>query len=122
MSINKEKIKSQILKQLTSKAIMHPVPIYRNVPNEFEEGDGEEKTVCEVQGYYYKRNKVVNLSIGNSGEITTNHRDKLLVVCDEDSLLIKPDDFFHINDVKYKIIDLGNTFDVVFDMSIERVG
>ena len=119
--INKDKIKNQILKQLTSNGVMKPFIIYRNGVNEFKESTGEDK-VCEVQGYFHKQNKVVNLNIRESGAITTNHREKLLVVCDESSLLIKKGDLFYKDDVKYKIIDPGNNMDIVFDMSVERVG
>lgn len=98
---------------------MKPFTIYRDEKNEFNEPT-EPQEVCAIQGYYHKSETNINLNVTEGGTVTTNHTEKLLVIYDENSLSIKEGDYFTFNDVKYEIIDKGNIFNIIFDMTLER--
>ncbi|WPC42956.1 hypothetical protein [Clostridium sp. JS66] len=118
--INRVKYSKQILKALTSKGLMKDVVIKRNDKNDFGEKQ-DDLEVCTVKGYYYKNETKIVLNLSESGTINDQYNEKLLIVFNDGSKDIKQDDYFVLNDIKYKIIDTGNIEDIVLNMTIDRM-
>lgn len=117
--INRERIAKRILNSLTKKDLMKSIIIYRDGRNAFGETQ-EKQYVCTVQGFYHKDKSKLNLNFNEGGTLNTGYSEKLLVVYNEESKKIKQDDYFFLNDIKYKIIDKGNVQDIIFDMILNR--
>lgn len=121
MSMNADRVKQNLFKQLKRKGLLKPIAIYRNEVNEFHEPT-EPVKVCDIEAHYHKgKNNNLNINITEGSSVVVNRSEKLLVVNNEESLLIKTGDFFHLNDTKYEIVDKGDNFEIVFDMTLERV-
>ncbi|MBC2579991.1 hypothetical protein [Clostridium sp. DJ247] len=128
--INKIKISKQILKALTSKGLMKDVVIFRDDKNYYGENK-EGLYVTTVKGFYHKGNSI-SFNLTESASITTNSQEKLLVIYDENSLKIKVNDYFFIEQrefeednktlkkEKYTILDKGDIEGIVYDMFLER--
>lgn len=116
--INKERIKIQVVKAISQDPSV--VEIKRQGINDFGEPQGESE-VTIVTGFFYKGSQSLNINISTAASITTGRNEKFLVVYDTEGQKIKENDFFTLNDIKYKIIDLGNLFDIYLDMTLERV-
>lgn len=123
MSINTKAISEKIAVSLNNNGINKPITIYRQGVNEFNEPLGEIE-VCTVSGYLREcKNKQTNLTINLSdgGKLVNRYKEKLLVSSNINSRKIKENDIFYYENKKYKIIDLGNNMDIVFDMALERI-
>lgn len=118
--INRSKISLKIYKQLEKKGLLKEIKVLRINKNAFGE-TGENLFVCKVKAFYYKKDTKINYGINNAGTVNQHYNDKLLVVFSEESKKIRKDDFFILNDIKFKIIDTGNVEDIVFDMYLERM-
>jgi len=118
--INTTKIGEKIYKKLEKKGLLKSINILRNGENAFKEKSSD-LYVCTIKSYYYKSNLKLTLKNGDAATVNRGHEDKLLVTFNDESKKIKQDDYFILNDIKYKIIDLGNVEDIIFDMSLERV-
>nr|DAK00634.1 MAG TPA: hypothetical protein [Caudoviricetes sp.] len=97
------------------------VDIYRDVKNEFGEPEGKD-LICSIKGFYHKGNNLISTITTDKGQVKRNNQKFLMVIYDEDTIRIKENDFFILDDVKYIIKDLGNQnrLNIYFDMLIER--
>lgn len=120
MSLNTKALSKQIANSLNNNGINKQISIFREKLNEFNEPNGKEK-ICIVYGYVYEEESKINISVNDGGSIKSKGSDKLLVTNNESSRKIKENDYFSYEDKKYKIIDLGNKMDIVFDMTLERI-
>ncbi|EES51015.1 hypothetical protein NE172_02075 [Clostridium botulinum] len=118
--INRAKVSVKIYKQLEKKGLLKSVNILRNDVNVFNERVTD-LYVCTIKAYYYKNSLKLTLQSGEASSLTSGYLDKLLVTNNDESKKIKQDDYFTLDGVKYKIIELGNVQDIVFDMSLERM-
>ena len=118
--INRAKVSKKVYKQLERKGLLKEIKILRTGVNAYKEKK-EDLYVCTIKGYYYKNNLKLTLAFGEAATINHGNEDKLLVVVNDESKKIKKDDYFILDNVKYKIIELGNVEDIIFDMSLERM-
>ena len=118
--INRSKISLTIYNQLEKKGLLKSINVLRDGENAFKEKCSD-LYVCTIKAYYHKNNLKLTLDNGDAATVNRGNEDKLLVTFGDESKKIKQDDYFTLNDVKYKIIDLGNVEDIIFDMSLERV-
>ena len=95
--------------------------IYRDVKNEFGE-PGRKDLVCSVKGFYHEGNTQISAITTDKGQVKRSKQMFLMVVYDEDTVKIKENDYFLLDDVKYIIKDLGNQnrLNIYFDMLVER--
>lgn len=118
--LNRAKISINIYKQLERKGLLRDIRILRNKKNVFGENNGPLE-VCNVKGYYYKKNNKLSISTNTGATTNRNYNDKLLLIINEDSLKINKDDYFLLDNISFKIIDPNNIEDLVFDMYLERI-
>lgn len=118
--LNRAKISEKIYKQLEKKGLLKEVNILRIGTNAYKEKT-EDLYVCTIKCYYYKNNLKLTLAFSEAATINHGNEDKLLVVVNDESKKIQKDDYFILDNVKYKIIELGNVEDIIFDMSLERM-
>lgn len=96
------------------------ITIKRPTLNEFKEPIGDVE-VCKVHGFYYRGNNILRVQANVVGEINTSKEEKLMVIMDDNTELLKKGDTFTLNNVKYKLLDLGNSFDLYYDITLERL-
>lgn len=118
MSINIESLRQKVNKAILKMPSV--VQVYRSCKNEFGEAD-EDIFITELTGQYYDKQKgvYINVSMGESGAVKDKNKEKFMTIINENSLLVKENDFFELKGKRYKITDLGNTMDIYFDFSIE---
>ena len=97
------------------------VDIYRDVKNEFGEPDGKD-LICSVKGFYHEGNTQISAITTDKGQVKRSKQIFLMVIYDEDTMKIKENDYFLLDDTKYIIKDLGNQnrLNIYFDMLLER--
>jgi hypothetical protein len=117
---NSEKISLKIYNQLDKKGLLKSINILRIDGNVFGE-KGNDLFVCAIKAYYHRNNLKITLQSNESASLNRGYEDRLLVTVNDESKKIMKDDYFILDSVKYKIIDLGNVEDIVFDMSLERM-
>jgi len=118
--INRAKISEKIYKQLEGKGLLKSINVLRTDVNVYKEKVND-LYVCTIKAYYYKSTVKITLQSNESASLNTGHQDKLLVMNNDESKKIHKDDYFTLDDVKYKILELGNVENIVFDMSLERM-
>lgn len=96
------------------------VDIYRDAKNEFEEPNGKD-LVCSVKGFYHEGNTQISAITTDKGQVKRNKQMFLMVIYDEDTVKIKENDYFLLDNVKYVIKDKGNQnrLNIYFDMLLE---
>ena len=96
------------------------VDIYRDAKNEFEEPNGKD-LVCSVKGFYHEGNTQISAITTDKGQVKRNKQMFLMVIYDEDTIKIKENDYFLLDNVKYVIRDKGNQnrLNIYFDMLLE---
>ena len=97
------------------------VDIYRDVKNEFGEPGGKD-LVCSVKGFYHEGNTQISAITTDKGQVKRSKQMFLMVIYDEDTVKIKENDYFLLDNVKYIIKDLGNQnrLNIYFDMLVEK--
>ena len=97
------------------------VDIYRDVKNEFGQPIGKD-LVCSVKGFYNEGNTQISAITTDKGQVKRSKQMFLMVVYDEDTIQIKENDYFLLDNIKYIIKDLGNQnrLNIYFDMLVER--
>lgn len=80
-----------------------------------------ETEVTKVYAFYYRGNNILSVRSNVVGEFNSSKEEKLMIVDDKNSRLLNKNDNFELNDTKYRIIDLGNSFDLYFEVTVERV-
>ncbi len=118
MSIDKQYLRvkvSQAIKQMP-----YDVVIYREKLNAYKEPEGYIK-VTELVGILYKdsdRNIQVNLS--DKGEVILPKNKKFLVDYNDKSILVEEGDFLFWGNKCWKILYLGEEFEIYFEMVVEE--
>lgn len=118
MSTIANKIKSKV-KKVIDKFPTY-VDIYRDIKNEFGEPGGKD-LICSVKGFYHEGNTQISAITTDKGEVKRNKQKFLMIIYDEDTIKIKENDYFLLDNVKYRIKDLGNQnrLNIYFDMLLE---
>lgn len=96
------------------------VDIYRDIKNEFGEPGGKD-LICSVKGFYHEGNTQISAITTDKGEVKRDKQKFLMVLYDEATINIKENDYFILDNIRYKIKDLGNQnkLNIYFDMLIE---
>lgn len=94
--------------------------ITRDGVNEFKEPN-KSIEVCRPLGFYYRGRSMLKTFTNVAGTNSIAQEEKLMIVIDDESKKIKKGDKVKINDTSYKLADLGNSFDLYFDITLERV-
>lgn len=96
------------------------VDIYRDVKNEFGEPEGRD-LICRVKGFYHEGTSQVSAITTDKGAVKRDKQKFLMVLYDETTINIRENDYFTLDNIKYKIKDLGNQnkLNIYFDMLIE---
>lgn len=96
------------------------VDIYRDVKNEFGEPGGKD-LICSVKGFYHEGNTQISAITTDKGEVKRSKQKFLMVIYDEVTIKIQENDYFMLDDIKYRIKDLGNQnrLNIYFDMLLE---
>ncbi|EKQ52757.1 MULTISPECIES: hypothetical protein [unclassified Clostridium] len=118
--LNRGKISEKIYKQLDRKGLLKEIKILRCGPDIYKE-NLEELYVCTIKGYYYRDESKMILSSREAATLNSKYYDKLLISYNDESKKIKQDDYFILDNIKFKIIDTGNIEDIVFDMWLSRM-
>ncbi|NFR85395.1 MULTISPECIES: hypothetical protein [unclassified Clostridium] len=118
--INRAKVSVKIYKQLEKKGLLKSINVLRTDVNAFNEKVND-LYVCTIKAYYYRNNIKTILQSSEAASLNTGYEDKLLVTNNDENIKIQKDDYFTLDSVKYKIIELGNVQNIVFDMSLERM-
>lgn len=118
--INRAKISAKIYKQLEKKDLLKEVNILRTQTNAYKEKMND-LYVCTIKGYYHREESKVESDSVESATINKLYNDKFLVVYDDTSIKINKDDYFMLDSTQYKIIDLGNVENIIFDMYLSRM-
>lgn len=116
--MNKIKAKREVYNAF--KPYMQKMKIFRIGTNDYGEKQ-EDLYVCTIEGYYRLAESTLVVNYRDSGAINKNYNEKLSVMVTEDSLKIKQNDYFILNDTKYRIINIQNILDVYLDFTLERV-
>lgn len=97
------------------------VTILRQNLNEFNEPIGEE-VVISVKGFYHESNNQMGNRVSDKGKVKVDKQKFLMVVYDENTVKIKENDYFVLDNSKFRIIDLGNQnrLNIYFDMLLEE--
>lgn len=118
--INRAKISLKIYKQLERKGLLKEVKILRSGENAYGE-KLEDLYVTTIMVYYYRKENKINISSDTGAAVNANYSDKLLVTFNEESKKIKQDDYFVLNNIKFRIVDPNNVENIVLDMYLDRV-
>lgn len=98
------------------------VDIYRDIKNEFGEPGGKD-LICEnLKGFYHEGNNQISAITADKGEVKRSKQKLLMVIYDEKTIKLKENDYFELDNIKYKIKDLGNQnrLNIYFDMLLEE--
>lgn len=97
------------------------VDIYRDIKNEFGEPGGKD-LICSVKGFYHEGNTQISAITTDKGEVKRDKQKFLMVLYDEATINIRVNDYFTLDNIRYKIKDLGNQnrLNIYFDMLVER--
>ena len=118
MSTIANKIKPKVKKVIDKFPTI--VDIYRNSKNEFGEPTGEQ-LICTVKGFYHEGTSQISAIATDKGQVKRTKQVFLMVLYDETTINIRENDYFTLDNIKYKITDLGNTnkLNIYFDMQLE---
>lgn len=118
--LNRAKISEKIYKQLDKKDLLQEIKILRSGTNAYK-GKVNDLYVCTIKGFSHKEANSVESKTVQAATINELYSDMFIVIVNEESKKIKQDDFFTLDNVKYKIIDTNSIQDIIFDMYLKRV-
>jgi len=118
--INRGKLSKKIYEQLDRIGLLKEIKILRDGTDIYKE-ILEELYVCTIKGYYYRDESKMILNSREAATLNSKYYDKLLISYSNESKKIKQDDYFILDNIKYRIIDTGNIEDIVFDMWLSRM-
>lgn len=118
MSAITNKIKPKVRKVIDKFPTI--VDIYRNAKNEFGEPGGQE-LICSVKGFYHEGNNQISAITTDKGEVKRAKQEFLMILYDEDTINIKENDYFTLDNKKYIIKNKSNPnkLNIYFDMLLE---
>ncbi|ARC85645.1 hypothetical protein U732_1120 [Clostridium argentinense CDC 2741] len=99
---------------------MQEIEIFRNGLNEYNEKIND-LYVSTIEGYYSLGKNLISINYTDAGAINKNYNEMLSVMITEDSKKVKKDDYFSLDDIKYRIINIQNVEGVYMDLTLERV-
>ena len=118
MSINIEYIKSKVIgaiEQLPSDGI-----VLREVLNKFKEKEGY-CIVANLKGVLYSEtNNKTDIILNNNGVNLNKENKKYLIVFDEEAEKLKQTDIIFIDNLCYKISDIGENLKIYCEMKLEK--
>ena len=116
--MNKIKTKREIYNAF--KPYMQNIRIFRTGTNDYGEKE-EDLYVTEIEGYYSLGKNLIAINYTDAGAINKNYNEMLSVMINDNSLKIKQDDYFYLNDIKFRIVNIQNVMDIYLDLTLERV-
>ena len=118
MSINREHIKNKVIDaidQLPSKGV-----VLREVLNKFKEKEGY-CIVANLKGVLYSEtNNKTDIILNNNGVNLNKENKKYLIVFDEEAEKLKQTDIIFIDNLCYKISDIGENLKIYCEMKLEK--
>lgn len=118
MSINREHIKNKVIDaidQLPSKGV-----VLREVLNTFKEKEGY-CIVANLKGVLYSEtNNKTDIILNNNGVNLNKENKKYLIVFDEEAEKLKQTDIIFIDNLCYKISDIGENLKIYCEMKLEK--
>ncbi|GIM29822.1 hypothetical protein CPJCM30710_24880 [Clostridium polyendosporum] len=118
--LDKERLRQAVIKgvsQMPSEAV-----VYRDVLNQYNEPEDEPILITTITGLLYEKERVINLNLQDKGETLGKSSTRFLVDYNEESLKVKTSDILSIGDKKYRVVYLGENFEVYFDMVVQLDG
>ena len=118
MSVIANKIKLKVKKVIDK--FPTNVDIYRNVKNEFGEPMDQE-LICSIKGFYHEGNNQISAITTDKGEVKRAKQEFLMILYDEETVKIKENDYFTLDNKKYiiKTKSNPNKLNIYFDMLLE---
>jgi len=118
MSIDKQYLRAKVASAI--KQMPYDVVIYREKTNNYREVLGYAK-IAEVTGVLYKDSeKNIQINLSDKGEVNTPINKKFLVDYNDKSILVKEGDFLFWGNQCWKIISLGEEFEIYFEMVVKE--
>lgn len=118
MSVNIEYIKNKVIDaidQLPSKGV-----VLREVLNKFKEKEGY-CIVANLKGVLYSEtNNKTDIILNNNGVNLNKENKKYLIVFDEEAEKLKQTDIIFIDNLCYKISDIGENLKIYCEMKLEK--
>ena len=118
MSINREHIKNKVIDaidQLPSEGL-----VLREVLNKFKEKEGY-CIVANLKGILYSEtNNKIDIILNNNGVNLNKENKKYLIVFDEEAEKLKQTDIIFIDNLCYKISDIGENLKIYCEMKLEK--
>ena len=118
MSINREHIKNKVIDaidQLPSEGV-----VLREVLNKFKEKEGY-CIVANLKGILYSEtNNKTDIILNNNGVNLNKENKKYLIVFDEEAEKLKQTDIIFIDNLCYKISDIGENLKIYCEMKLEK--
>lgn len=118
MSIDKQYLRRKVAEAISK--MPYDVVVYRENLNDYKEVLGYDK-ITELAGILYKdsdRNIQINLS--DKGEVNTPINKKFLVDYNDKSILVQEGDFLFGGKQCWKILSLGEEFEIYFEMVVKE--
>lgn len=116
--MNKTKLAREIYNSF--KEHMQEIKIFRSGLNEYKEKVND-LDVSTIEGYYSLGKNLIGINYTDAGAINKNYNEMLSVMITEDSKKVKKDDYFYLDNIKYRIINIQNVAGVYMDFTLERV-
>lgn len=116
--MNKVKIRREVYNAF--KTYMQDIKIFRTGLNVYREKE-DDLYVADVEGYYSLGKNLIVVNYTDAGATNKNYNEMLAVMITKESKKIKQDDYFTINNIKYRIINIQNVLDIYLDLTLERM-
>ncbi|WP_315114544.1 hypothetical protein [uncultured Clostridium sp.] len=116
--MNKTKVAREVYNSF--KEHMQEIKIFRSGLNEYKE-KVDDLYVSTIEGYYSLGKNLISINYSDAGAINKNYNEMLSVIITEDSKKVKKDDYFCLDNVKYRIINIQNVLGIYLDFTLERV-
>lgn len=118
LQLNKIKLRREVYNAF--KPYMKDVIIKRDGLNDYKERS-KDLYVCTIEGYYSLGKNLIVVNYVDAGAVNKNYNEMLSVMITEDSKKVKKDDYFCLDNIKYRIINIQNVSDIYLDFTLERV-
>jgi hypothetical protein len=118
--LSRERLRQAVIKgisQMPSEAV-----VYRVVFNSYKEPEDEPILIANLTGMLYEKERVINLTLQDKGETLDKYSTRFLVDYNEESIKVQTNDILSIGCKKYKVIYVGENFEVYFDIVVELDG
>lgn len=106
-----------------NKTFPYTAKVMRSKEDKYHQPIGEEE-ICTLIGVKYSPTtsaRHIDISIKEPGSITEREEIRFFTVYSEESKKVQEGDIMVIDDIKYKVIVLGNTNEICFDMRLDVI-